>query len=76
MMRSIAIIVLALAVAACAAEEPRRQVVRLDLDEIAAATAARDRSPGFESLGPAGNLPRTARGPTSASSADGELHQR
>jgi hypothetical protein len=52
MVRSVAIMALALAASACAAEDPPSYVVRLDLDQIAAATAARDASPGFESLAP------------------------
>jgi len=50
MMRKAVVIAAALAAGACAAEEPPQYVVRLDLEEIAAATAARDAAPGFESL--------------------------
>jgi hypothetical protein len=57
MSRWVEIFTLALAVAACADEESRQQVIRLDLDEIAAATAARDSAPGFESLGPGTSPP-------------------
>jgi hypothetical protein len=48
MVRAALLCALALAAAACAAEPD--YVVRLDLDEIAARTAARDISPGFTSL--------------------------
>ena len=50
MVRSAVVITLALAATACAAENSREYVVRLDLDQIAAQTAARDAAPGFESL--------------------------
>ena len=42
---------LALASSACADEDSGKYVVRLDLDQIAAETAARDAAPGFETLG-------------------------
>ena len=48
MIRAALLATLALAAAGCAAEPD--YVVRLDLDEIAARTAARDSSPGFTSL--------------------------
>ena len=53
MLRPAAILAVTLAASACSAEPPPPDyVVRLDLDQIAAATAAKDRatSPGFESL--------------------------
>jgi hypothetical protein len=50
MVRSAVVIAMALAAAACAEEKSREYVVRLDLDQIAAQTAARDAAPGFESL--------------------------
>jgi hypothetical protein len=43
---------MALALAACSPGEGEANVVRLDLDRIAAATAARDASPGFAALAP------------------------
>jgi hypothetical protein len=54
MVRPALVVTAALAATACAAEPTPEYVVRLDLDQIAAATAARDRdtSPGFESLAP------------------------
>ena len=42
---------LALASSACADEDSGKYVVRLDLDQIAAETSARDAAPGFETLG-------------------------
>jgi hypothetical protein len=50
--RALVLAALATAVSACAAERSQAYVVRLDLDAIAAATAARDASPGFASLTP------------------------
>ena len=50
MIRIVSVAILALAGAACAAERSREYVVRLDLDQIAAQTAARDHAPGFASL--------------------------
>jgi len=50
MVRSAVIPALALVVAACAAEDRGDYVVRLDLDQIAAQTAARDAAPGFETF--------------------------
>jgi hypothetical protein len=52
MKRPVAMVILALASTACAEDDPPPYVVRLDLDQVAAATAKRDASPGFESLGP------------------------
>jgi hypothetical protein len=40
-----------LGLAACAARETPRYVVRLDLDQVAARTAASDHRPGFTTLG-------------------------
>ena len=50
MIRACPLAVLAIALAACAAERSQDYVVRLDLDQIAADTAARDASPGFDTL--------------------------
>jgi hypothetical protein len=50
MTRLASLAALALALAACAAQSTPRYVVRLDLDRIAAQTAARN--PGFTTLGP------------------------
>jgi hypothetical protein len=50
MVRLVLIAALALAGSACAAEQSRKYLVRLDLEEIAAETAARAVAPGFESL--------------------------
>jgi len=61
MVRSAVIPALALVVAACAAEDRGDYVVRLDLDQIAAQTAARDATPGFETLARE-NSPQSARG--------------
>ena len=54
MVRAAAVIAVVLAASACAAEATPDYVVRLDLDQIAAATAERDSyaAPGFETLGP------------------------
>ena len=43
---------IALTLAACSGGERERNVVRLDLDRIAVATAVRDASPGFAALEP------------------------
>ena len=51
MLRLAAICAVALGLAACAARETPRYVVRLDLDRIAAHTAEKDRLPGFSTLG-------------------------
>lgn len=50
MVRTVIMTAFALVSSACAAEQSRQDVVRLDLDQIAAETAARDVRPGFESL--------------------------
>jgi len=50
MVRPALLMALALSSSACASDESRDYVVRLDLDEIAAQTAERDASPGFASL--------------------------
>jgi hypothetical protein len=50
MVRTMVITAIALAGSACAAEPSPDYVVRLDLDQIAEQTAARDAAPGFESL--------------------------
>ena len=50
MVRPVFIVGMMFAVSACAAEPSRNYVVRLDLDKIAAQTAARDAAPGFSSL--------------------------
>jgi len=50
MIRAYALAALVIALAACAAEHSRDYVVRLDLDKIAAETAKRDASPGFDTL--------------------------
>jgi hypothetical protein len=50
MTRALTLSALAISIAACAAEPSRAYVVRLDLEQIAAATAARDTAPGFASL--------------------------
>jgi len=50
MIRAFTLAALAIALTACAAEHSRDYVVRLDLDKVAAATAKRDASPGFETL--------------------------
>jgi hypothetical protein len=65
MVRAATVITVALAASACSAEATPEYVVRLDLDQVAAATAARDSyaAPGFESLGPdapAGSAPAMA----------------
>jgi hypothetical protein len=51
MNRLVYLAALTLALTACAARPTPRYVVRLDLDRIAAQTAARN--PGFTTLGPA-----------------------
>jgi hypothetical protein len=50
MVRLAALSALTLALAACAAQGTPRYVVRLDLDRIAAHTAAKDHQPGFTQL--------------------------
>jgi hypothetical protein len=50
MVRLVSIAALALAGSACAAEQSRKYLVRLDLEEIVPGTAARAVAPGFESL--------------------------
>ena len=50
MIRLMSFATLSLALAACSVQSTPRYVVRLDLDKIAAQTAARD--PGFATLGP------------------------
>ena len=50
MTRACTLAALAFALAACAAERSQDYVVRLDLDKIAADTAKRDASPGFDTL--------------------------
>ena len=50
MIRACTLAAMVIALAACAAEQSRDYVVRLDLDKIAADTAKRDASPGFETL--------------------------
>jgi hypothetical protein len=50
MARLVLIAALALAGSACAADPSRQYAVRLDLDQIAAETAARDAAPGFATL--------------------------
>ena len=49
MLRTLSLAALALGLAACAAQSTPRYVVRLDLDRIAAQTAAKQ--PGFTTLG-------------------------
>ena len=48
--RPVILLALVLASSACADEASRKYVVRLDLDQIAAETVARDAAPGFETL--------------------------
>jgi len=55
MLRQFTLAVLALAVAACAAQRTPRYVVRLDLDRIAAQSAAKE--PGFTILKPPARAP-------------------
>jgi hypothetical protein len=50
MVRTFVLPVIVTAVAACGAASSRSYVVRLDLEQIAADTAARDASPGFTTL--------------------------
>ena len=61
MIRACTLAALAIALGACAAEQSQDYVVRLDLDQIAADTAERDASPGFDTLRESG--PHLARSP-------------
>ena len=55
MLRQLCLVTLTLAVAACAAQRTPRYVVRLDLDRIAAQSAAKQ--PGFTILEPPAGAP-------------------
>ena len=50
MIRACTLAATVVALAACAGERSRDYVVRLDLDKVAADTAKRDTSPGFDTL--------------------------
>jgi hypothetical protein len=50
MARLLSFATLTLALSACAVQSTPRYVVRLDLDKIAAQTAAKDPNPGFTQL--------------------------
>ena len=68
MVRPVTAIVAALTLSACTAEETPQYVVRLDLEQIAKQTAAREAAPGFETLRGAG--PADAPAPHPQAQAD------